>query len=179
MIEVVKNFLSSDLARFCMLMLEHECQIQDRVGNHASFTPLSSKVFDYKYQFFAPAWTEMIMAKKLNHMQQITKRQLYPVRSLARKYLKGDSMPEHTDTLFLEWSATIHLGGTKWNIYFDDKPYLLMPGDAIVYKGTVPHYRKEFKGRSCYQAMIHYSRKKEDLYSGKKYFKMYGKQSDI
>lgn len=167
-----------DLSRFCMLMLDNECQIQDRVGNYASVHN-SQKSIQYKYEFFSPAFAEMLLRKKRNHVKKVVKKELYPVRSYARLYLKGDNLIKHKDKKILEWSVSIHLGGDKWNIYFDDKPYLLMPGDAIIYNGNIPHYRKEFKSNGCYQVFLHYSTDKKNMFEGREYYKMYGKQSDV
>ena len=60
----------------------------------------------------------------------------------------------------------------------DNKPYLLTPGDAIVYHGSVPHYRKELKGDTCYQVFLHYSTNIKYKHHGRDYYKMYGKKSD-
>ena len=177
MVKVIRNFVGTELAYFCKLCLEHDCVMQDRVGNYASYYHGNEK-WEYKYEFFSPQWGEMLLQKKLNHTKQIFKRNLYPVNSYARKYLKGENLPEHIDRHHLEMGVSVHLGGSAWDIYFDNKPYLLTPGDAIVYHGSVPHYRKELKGDTCYQVFLHYSTNIKYKHHGRDYYKMYGKKSD-
>ena len=118
MVKVIRNFVSTELAYFCKLCLEHDCVMQDKVGNYASYEH-GDKKWEYNYEFFSPQWAEMLLQKKLNHTKQIFKRNLYPVNSYARKYLKGENLPEHIDRHHLEMGVSIHLGGSAWDIYFD------------------------------------------------------------
>jgi hypothetical protein len=79
-------------------------------------------------------------------MEEKTSLNLYPTYSYYRVYKKGNDLKPHVDRPACEISASLCLGYTdesiEWPLYVEDKPFIMKPGDMIIYRGMeLNHYR--------------------------------------
>jgi hypothetical protein len=108
--------------------------------------------------YYCDALMESLLMSKINKVENICGKKLFPTYSFWRMYTNQAEMAEHTDRPSCEISITINLGGDKpWAIYMDDTPITLNPGQAVIYLGQeISHYRKLFDGDYCSQVFLHY-----------------------
>lgn len=66
--------------------------------------------------------------------------------------------PLHTDRPQCKYTIDYCIDQDKeWEIYVDDKPYILQPNDALCYSGTDnPHYRNKIEGQYCWLSFFHF-----------------------
>lgn len=89
---------------------------------------------------------------------------LYPTYSYSRLYKHGDVLRRHRDRPACEISVTLNLGQTPeepWPIYVErdagPRAALLMPGDALLYRGCdCWHWREAYQGSRLAQVFLHY-----------------------
>ena len=87
---------------------------------------------------------------------------LYSNYSYARIYIQGNKLIKHKDRSSCNVSATLFLGGEKWDFFLKDKKKKIKIdfniGDLLIYKGgEVEHWRDEFKGVYSVQVFLHYN----------------------
>jgi hypothetical protein len=97
-------------------------------------------------------------------MEKSTGLTLLPTYSYYRVYRKGNDLKPHVDRPACEISASLCLGYTdesvQWPLYVEDKPFIMNPGDLIVYRGMeLNHYRYPLEcdySWSQSQVFLHY-----------------------
>lgn len=99
-------------------------------------------------------------------MEENTGLKLYPCYSYYRVYRPGAELKKHVDRPSCEISATITLeydyqnSKYKWPIFIDGSPFLMSPGDLVIYRGCeVEHWRDIFNaptGSYHIQFFCHY-----------------------
>ena len=97
-------------------------------------------------------------------MEELTGLRLHPTYSYFRVYQHGDVLEAHKDRKSCEISLTLTLGyeaSKPWPIFFEldghSVPVELLPGDAIVYRGTeLKHWRERFEGVRSAGVFLHY-----------------------
>jgi hypothetical protein len=86
--------------------------------------------------------------------------ELFPTYSYARIYKRGDALAPHRDRSACEISISLNLGqvpDAPWALHVSDFAALLMPGDALIYRGCDhTHWREPYDGQSVVQAFMHY-----------------------
>ena len=110
---------------------------------------------------YNPLFAAEVLCNMTSRISDIVGECVVPTYSYGRIYRNGDVLPKHTDRAACEISLTIHLrGDAQWFFGCYDKKFLLNPGDAILYLGTlVPHYRVgPFSGKEYMQFFLHYVR---------------------
>ena len=133
------------------------------------------------YSHYADIAMETLLIRTLPIMEKYTKLKLNPTYSYARIYKTGDILQRHKDRFSCEISTTLNLGGDPWPIHLEPKKNVgipngkkitvssnnkgisinLKPGDMLVYKGMeLEHWREEFQGDNCAQAVVHYNNQK-------------------
>ena len=150
---LVPNFISLDEANRCadeFSYYDNEYQFQ----SDWDVAPNCSSVYN---ALFAAE----ILCNKTPVVSDLIGEYVVPTYSYARIYRNGDTLPEHTDRAACEVSLTVHLrGDAEWFFGCYDDTFLLNPGDAILYLGTlVPHYRVgPYSGKEYVQCFLHYVR---------------------
>lgn len=85
---------------------------------------------------------------------------LFPTYSYARIYKRGDALAPHRDRTACEISISLNLGQVPddpWALHVSDFAALLMPGDALVYRGCDhTHWHEPYEGTRVVQAFMHY-----------------------
>ena len=108
---------------------------------------------------------EALLKKKKDFIEKISQQELDYTNSFCRKYTEGSSLGKHKDRPALQVSATICLGGEKWEIFIKDKSdnthsITMSAGDAIVYSGTeLEHWREKLDKGYVNMCFIHYCKK--------------------
>jgi|TARA_B100000900_G_C20586506_1_gene719818 alkylated DNA repair dioxygenase AlkB len=108
---------------------------------------------------------EALLKKKKDFIENISQQKLDYTNSFCRKYTEGSSLGKHKDRPALQVSATICLGGEKWEIFIKDKSdnthsITMSAGDAIVYSGTeLEHWREKLDKGYVNMCFIHYCKK--------------------
>tara|TARA_X000000368_G_scaffold88255_2_gene67184 strand:- start:11707 stop:12420 length:714 start_codon:yes stop_codon:yes gene_type:complete len=108
---------------------------------------------------------EALLKKKKDFIEKISQQELDYTNSFCRKYTEGSSLGKHKDRPALQVSATIFLGGEKWEIFIKDKSdnthsITMSAGDAIVYSGTeLEHWREKLDKGYVNMCFIHYCKK--------------------
>ena len=108
-------------------------------------------------------YSDWVMETLLIYMIPIMKKktglELIPTYTYTRLYEKGNILKRHKDRPSCEVSATLHLGGNKWDIYLEPNiKILLKQGDMLIYAGCeLEHWREPFKGEICSQVFLHYN----------------------
>ena len=183
---LVKNFLSEEIVNLFNDTFEihyASAQYLDKYYNNTipnSFTkhdlaaPLYGKFgsSDSKNWFtkgslhiYAFPFGEAILKKQKPLVEKISQQDLDLTNSFCRKYAKGSILGKHKDRPALQVSATVCLGGEKWEIFIKDKSdnthsITMSAGDAIVYLGTeLEHWREELKEGEVNMCFLHYCKK--------------------
>lgn len=108
---------------------------------------------------------DTLMAELRPAVEFCTGLQLFPTYSYARIYRHGDELKPHRDRAACEISLSLNLGqvpaDVPWalNVNGPDGTVacLLMPGDALLYRGMdVTHWREHYAGHSLAQVFLHY-----------------------
>jgi hypothetical protein len=89
---------------------------------------------------------------------------LHPTFSCFRLYKRGDVLQRHRDRAACEISVTLNIGQVPpepWPIYVEggagSYQALLMPGDALLYRGIdLFHRRDAYAGSQLVQVFLHY-----------------------
>ena len=117
------------------------------------------------YGTYGDPLIELVLADMLPVVEGITGKELLPTYSFARVYVKGDVLRPHKDRPACEYSVTVNVAtvGELWPIWMDTsknepEKYVLMSGDAVVYKGCeVEHWRETATDTEInVQFMLHY-----------------------
>jgi len=131
------------------------------------------------YAKYADRLMETLLIKTIPVMEKKTGLKLIPTYAYTRLYRTGNILNRHKDRASCEISTTLCLGGDPWPIFIDPTgednvvdeykgihkpgaskgiPYLLKPGDMIIYSGCeLEHWREPFKGKLCGQVFLHYN----------------------
>jgi hypothetical protein len=149
--KLVKNFLSQE---------EREIGLYYLLNFH------KKNIFSFDFtnnnadgRLYEDLFTDTILMRKLNLMQNETNLELIPTYSFSRIYTFNSELKPHKDRPSCEVSATIMWGscGTLWPIYMDGQKCEMEPGDAVIYLGCeLEHYRENFEGDWHAQSFIHY-----------------------
>jgi len=160
-----KNALSTDMCNVAVTYALLKEQIE--------YNPEQCKGREKTHSIYADTLMESILLYVQPNIERITNLTLYPTYSYYRVYRPGDSLPQHTDRVECEISATMCLGRLYKDAHTDyswdmsvcvdgeppDRP-VCAPGDMVVYKGReVKHWRDELSaGPGSYQvqAFLHY-----------------------
>lgn len=109
-----------------------------------------------------PAMEELLV-RTMSVIESVTGVEVYPTYSYFRVYKHADVLQKHTDRSACELSLSVCLGyiaDESWPIWVEagePKRIVLMPGDALLYKGAeIAHWRDEFEGTKAVQAFLHY-----------------------
>jgi len=119
---------------------------------------------------------EALLKKKKDFIEKISQQELDYTNSFCRKYTEGSSLGKHKDRPALQVSATICLGGEKWEIFIKDKSdnthgITMSAGDAIVYSGTeLEHWREKLNKGYVNMCFIHYCKKGSEYKLDKREF---------
>jgi hypothetical protein len=131
------------------------------------------------YGVYRHAILDQLLEEFTPKMEEMTGKKLFPTYSYARLYLNDEELLCHTDRESCEYSATINLGfgSHNWPIWIADEgdetdagivgdngiyriknaeKYILNVGDALIYKGQLPHWRERFEGNWQSQVFLHY-----------------------
>ena len=117
------------------------------------------------------------MCLTLPKVEEAEGSKLIPTYSFARVYTMGEILYKHTDRSSCKVSATVHLGGDKWDIFLRNKNKKIKvdldQGDMLVFYGDIsPHWRDQFSGEACYQVFLHYNKeedKEKNKFDGRLY----------
>lgn len=104
-----------------------------------------------------------VLCEKVATVNKLIGEPVLPTYVYARAYKKGSVLHRHTDRPACEISLTVNLDCSKvWPVWIaspkGDSAVHLEPGDAMLYWGETPHWRKPFTGKHCTQAFMHYVR---------------------
>lgn len=92
-----------------------------------------------------------LLESSLQTVSKIVGKTLVPAQAYGRLYLSGAKLEKHVDREHYEFAASVCLGYESlepWAILMDEKPFSLLPGEAVVYSGPlVPHERLSFNGK--------------------------------
>ena len=121
----------------------------------------------YSYYTLAgtPYFNKLLLEFQEN-FESLVNKKLYPTYSCSKMYAKNDVLVCHSDRHSCEYSVTITLGfshepwefciskdGTQENY----TSFEMEVGDAVLYNGFIPHWRKDFlKGDWHSQVFLHY-----------------------
>lgn len=109
------------------------------------------------YAWYGHPLMDSMLALSGSFIGQLIDKQLFPTFSYCRSYQHGATLPEHTDRVECQYSATLALGGDPWPIFMGGTQIDLARGDMVVYAGhELPHSRNEFEGNECTQLFLHY-----------------------
>jgi len=145
---------------------------------------VNKSILKNEYRFFDPIsptkyilttvpYFEKLLLEFQNNMENLVNKKLYPTYSCCRMYLKNERLIIHTDQDSCEYSATITLGYSPelkepWefciskndkfkNVEQDYTSFQMDVGDAIIYSGFIPHWRKGPLNREWHcQVFLHY-----------------------
>jgi hypothetical protein len=153
--QVIRNFFSKDLMdllRFQVSMFKSE--------NGPLLGVETERSEFYRKQIHSPE-----LFKALHILMQGRACELFPERVKASYVFvsmyedERSICPLHTDRPQCKYTVDLCIDQLKpWDIFINDEPYSLEPGDAVIYSGTDhPHYRKQIeKGNFCDLAFFHF-----------------------
>ena len=125
----------------------------------------------WTFSTYADPVIETLLSRVQPIIEENTGLDLVPTYTHARVYKLGDILEPHKDRPSCEISASLHLGGDPWSIWFDGTEVHLGVGDLVIYKGTeVLHWRNKFEGEHHVQAFLLYQSKsnpKLNMYDGR------------
>lgn len=154
--KIIDNFLTQEELKLCVNYF------QNSIRFYPSFYFTSSNAFLKTYHChskYADPLTESLLVNKLELVENITGKKLYPTYSYYRLYTHNDILASHKDRKACEYSVTlcIEQKGGEWNILMDNVAVKDKPGQAIVYKGCeAEHERKPFEGDYSINLFLHY-----------------------
>lgn len=107
--------------------------------------------------------TETLLLDLLPSIERVTGLRLFPTYSYYRVYRKDTMLRKHMDRPACEISVSISVGCTgspSWPLWIENSngpaKYEIDPGDALVYRGILPHWREPFAGSLASQIFLHY-----------------------
>jgi len=180
---LVKNFLSEEVAELVnesFEILYAKAEYIDKyfentipvsltkpnmaVPFYGQFGKLNKKMGFEKKDLHTYAYSvgEALLKNKKDFIEKVSQQKLDCTNSFCRKYTKGSSLGKHKDRPALQVSATICLGGEKWEIFIKDKSdnthsITMSAGDAIIYLGTeLEHWREKLDKGYVNMCFIHY-----------------------
>ena len=125
---VIKQAISNDLATFCYNYFLMKKQVYDTcykavtpkieilgLGHYES----KSEQIPNSYACYADIVMETLLLKCQPMMEKYTELKLLPAYTYARIYKNGDELKRHKDRFSCEISATMFLGGDKWDLYLE------------------------------------------------------------
>lgn len=153
----VKNFMEPSSVNLL-------CRYVDNALLQENFERVSNKSAT-SYGRYGDPMSEIVLGDMLPTVESVTGKELFPTYSYARIYIKGDVLHPHIDRPSCEYSVTVNIDsvGEPWPIWIENsekKPvkHVLMPGDALVYKGCeLKHWREIATNTEVnVQFMLHY-----------------------
>lgn len=108
-----------------------------------------------------PYFDKLLMELKPK-FEELTCKQLHPTYSFARIYKKHNILSRHVDRPACEISCSITLdweGDHRWPLCFEKEKetcLIMDRGDAILYMGSIPHWRNPYEGVWQTQVFLHY-----------------------
>lgn len=154
---LVKGFLDPQAAQTVSRYMEYALK--------QNAMPRDDRVEAPSYARYGDPLTETILFNSLQHVEEITGKELYPAYSFSRIYVQGDELKPHIDRPSCEISLTVNVAtkGKLWPIWMhvpgkEPISMTLEPGDAVVYKGCeVKHWREKAVDTDVNaQFMLHY-----------------------
>jgi hypothetical protein len=163
--QVIRNAISYDLANFIFnyLLMRRDCVYYMYKNNIITTTGIYGTWRDKQvpnvYSEYGNDVMETLLMKTLPIIKQQINLDLLPTYAYTRVYERGCELKKHLDRPSCEISATLHLGGNKWDIYMGGKRVDLNIGDMLIYSGCdLEHWREPFNGDLCGQVFLHYNR---------------------
>ena len=133
------------------------------IGYHDEKAEVENK-FNRWYWHNAPLMVSLHHdAAFLKLVSDICGQKLKPTYNFLSMYGPEGVCPLHTDRPQCQFTVDLCVDqDSTWPIYVDDKPYLLEPGQALIYSGTgQPHYRKpmaeDSKAKFCNLVFFHFA----------------------
>ena len=177
--KVVKNAISIELADFIknyfLLKRDVSKTLYECTLPKHPFWELLGRWNDRQarntYSVYADSAIETLLSQVQPLIEENTGLDLVPTYSHARVYKHGDVLEPHKDRPSCEISASLHIGGDPWSIWFEDTEVDLGVGDLVIYQGPkVLHWRNRFKGELHVQAFLFYQSKlnpRLNMYDGR------------
>lgn len=148
---IIKAFYSQDL--LALLRLEINKLKQDPKVSE------DRKIFFRKQAYNPPTFKELHHLM-LDRVSDFFPEKVKPAYVFISMYDHEKSIcPLHTDREQCKYTVDLCIDQKEsWPLFIDDIPYILNPGDAVVYSGTDhPHYREQISaGNFCDLAFFHF-----------------------
>lgn len=152
---VIRNFLDAH-----MLLL-----LQLQVAHFKSDKGFQLGVGEDRTVFFRKQVHNPALFKALHNVFLMTGKEYFPEKvkptyCFVSMYDEPRSIcPKHIDRPQCKYTIDVCLDQKEpWEIFINDEPFILNPGDAVIYSGTDhPHYRNQIaEGNFCDLAFFHY-----------------------
>lgn len=148
---IIRNFYSQDL--LALLRFETNKLKEDPK------TSQDREVF-FRKQAYNPAIFRTLQLMMAERVSSFFPEPVKPSYVFISMYDHENSIcPLHTDREQCKYTVDLCIDQAEaWPLVIDDKPYLLYPGDAVIYSGTDhPHYREKIaSGNFCDLAFFHF-----------------------
>lgn len=183
---IIKNAVDKNVCEFLCNYLFHKREIFYLLREHKYISLFdqfhgvsddTQKQNDDTYSIYGDATLDTLMCLTLPKVEEAEGSKLIPTYSFARVYTMGEILYKHVDRSSCKVSATVHLGGDKWDIFLRNKNKKIKvdldQGDMLVFYGDIsPHWRDQFSGEACYQVFLHYNKeedKEKNKFDGRLY----------
>lgn len=153
---IIRNFIDPELA----------VQLGKEFMQFARYYRCKGDLFEIKgggiiqYKHHMPNWKPAveILCNKCHLVSETSGLSVVPTYCYVREYVNGDPLIPHRDRPECQVSISLHLwGDTEWDLIVDGEPYLLTPGDAVLYYGCdQEHNREPYTGQNYIQMFLHY-----------------------
>jgi len=156
----VENFIDEESTKIISLYMENKIRREEWKKDEKDETS--------SFYYYSDPLIEVILQKKINQVELICGKEIFPTYSYSRVYVFGDELIPHVDRPSCEISVTVNVAtigpiSPIWMQYGDNVPVFfdLKPGDAIIYKGCESrHWRDSLKENQMnVQFMLHYVHK--------------------
>lgn len=152
---IYRNFFSSDL----VVALKAQTKLFKGPYGALSGVREERKVF-FRKEVHSHAIFKALHFHMIDRANEIFREAVKPSYCFVAMYDDERSIcPLHTDRPQCKFTIDVCLDhGEPWELFVNDQPYVLNPGDAVCYSGTDhPHYRNKIKpGNFCDLAFFHF-----------------------
>ena len=172
------GFIDRHMAKLFYRHVQYEAQrckwfekngIEVDLFQHGTFDDKSSSVNVGTFAKYGDPIFDTLLDLNKERISKIVGKKLFPQYTYHRLYIKGVPLIKHRDrpgsgiaiSMCLGYDVSNVKKNYNWPLYISGIPLHMNPGDVVIYRGELEHWRENFLGIDQAQLFLFYSEKSD------------------